>query len=38
MLAGARRFACEINDAYVLGPLRVVIGALLGYHALTAAE
>jgi hypothetical protein len=33
-----RRFAGEIADGYVLGPVRAVIGALLGYHALVSAE
>ncbi len=32
------RFKDEIADAYVLGPVRVVIGALLGWHALEAAK
>ena len=31
------RFKDEIADGYVLGPVRVVLGALLGWHALTAA-
>lgn len=33
-----RRFTGEIGDGYVLGPVRAVIGALLGYHALVSAE
>ena len=32
------RFKDEIADGYVLGPVRVVIGALLGWHALAAGE
>jgi hypothetical protein len=32
------RFRDESADAYVLGPVRAVIGALLGWHALSAAE
>jgi hypothetical protein len=32
------RFKDEIKDGYVLGPVRVAIGALLGWHALTAAQ
>jgi hypothetical protein len=31
-------FRDEIEDGYVLGPVRAVVGALLGWHALTAAE
>jgi hypothetical protein len=27
-----------MSDGYVLGPVRVVLGALLGWHALTSAE
>jgi hypothetical protein len=38
MLSLLRRFSEEIADGYVLAPVRVVIGALLGYHALVAAE
>lgn len=38
MLAALRRFTDEIADGYVLGPVRAVLGALLGYHALVAAE
>jgi hypothetical protein len=38
MLAALRRFSDEIADGYVLGPVRAVIGALLGYHALVSAE
>jgi hypothetical protein len=32
------RFRDEVADGYVLGPIRVAIGALLGWHALAAAE
>ena len=32
------RFKDEIADGYVLGPVRVAIGALLGWHALGAGE
>jgi len=32
------RFKSEIADGYVLGPVRVAIGALLGWHALGAGE
>ena len=32
------RFKDEIADGYVLGPVRVALGALLGWNALTAAE
>jgi hypothetical protein len=38
MLAALARFRDEIADGYVLGPIRAAIGALLGYHALAAAE
>ena len=38
MLDRLTRFADEIADAYVLGPVRVVVGALFAYHALGAAE
>lgn len=38
MLSAIRRFSDEIADGYVLGPVRVVLGALLGYHTLVAAE
>lgn len=38
MLSAIRRFTDEIADGYVLGPVRAVLGCLLGYHALTAAE
>jgi len=31
------RFRDEVADGYVLGPVRAVIGALLGWHALMAA-
>lgn len=32
------RFKDEIEDAYVLGPVRVAVGALLGWQALEAAS
>ena len=32
------RFRDEIADGYVLGPVRGAVGALLGWHALGAAE
>jgi hypothetical protein len=32
------RFKDEIADGYVLGPVRVAIGVLLGWHALQAGE
>jgi hypothetical protein len=32
------RLKHEIADAYVLGPVRVAVGALLGWHALVAAQ
>jgi len=32
------RLRDEIGDGWVLGPVRVVLGILLGYHALLAAE
>ena len=38
MLAAIRRFTDEIADGFALGPVRAVIGALLGYHALVSAE
>ena len=38
MSSPVTRFKDEIADAYVLGPVRVVIGALLGWHALEAAK
>lgn len=38
MLAALRRFSDGVADGYVLGPVRAVIGALLGYHALVSAE
>ncbi len=37
-LAAIERWRDEIGDAYVLGPLRAVVGALLGWHALVAGE
>lgn len=38
MIALLLRFKDEIADGYVLGPVRVAIGALLGWHALDAAS
>ncbi|MBX3230261.1 MAG: HTTM domain-containing protein [Labilithrix sp.] len=38
MLGLLARFRDEISDGYVLGPVRVAVGALLGWHALVAAE
>ena len=38
MLAMLARFRDEIADGWVLGPVRAAIGALLGWHALSAAE
>jgi hypothetical protein len=38
VLSWLRSFKDEIGDGYVLGPVRVALGALLGWHALTAAE
>lgn len=38
MFEWIRRFRDEEEDGYVLGPVRAVIGALLGWHALSAAE
>lgn len=32
------RFRDEIRDGHVLGPVRAVVGLMLGYQALTAAE
>ena len=32
------RFRDELEDGYILGPVRASIGALLGWHALSAAE
>ncbi len=37
MIDGLRRFRDEIADGTVLGPVRAVIGLLLGWHALVAA-
>jgi hypothetical protein len=37
VIALLRRFKDEIADGYVLGPVRVAIGALLGWQALNAA-
>src|SRR5947209_3358302 len=38
MISLASRFKDEIGDGYVLGAVRVALGALLGWHALTSAE
>ena len=38
MRAAIARFRDEIADGYALGPVRAVVGALLGWHALLAAE
>lgn len=38
MRSWLQRFKDEIADGYVLGPVRVAIGALLGWQALAAAE
>ncbi len=38
MLAALARFRDEIADGTPLGPVRVALGALLGFHALAAAE
>jgi hypothetical protein len=38
MSSALRRFSEDIADGYALGPVRVVLGALLGYHALVSAE
>lgn len=38
MIRAVARFRDRIEDGYVLGPVRVAIGVLLGWHALTAAE
>ncbi|MCW5836978.1 MAG: HTTM domain-containing protein [Labilithrix sp.] len=38
MLAALARFRDELEDGYVLGPVRAAVGALLGWHALVAAE
>jgi hypothetical protein len=38
VIAWMQRFKGEIADGYVLGPVRVAIGALLGWQALSAAE
>ena len=38
MFAALARFRDEIEDGYVLGPVRAAIGALLGYQALMAGE
>lgn len=38
MLAILTRLRDELEDGYVLGPVRAAVGALLGWHALSAAE
>ena len=38
MIALLRRFKDEIADGYVLGPVRVALGALLGWQALSGAQ
>jgi hypothetical protein len=38
MLRALARFRDEIADGYVLGPVRVAVGLLLGWHALVAAQ
>ncbi len=38
MLGGLTRFRDELADGYILGPVRVAIAALLGWHALLAAQ
>ncbi|MBX3204346.1 MAG: HTTM domain-containing protein [Labilithrix sp.] len=38
MLALLARFRDELEDGHVLGPVRAALGALLGWHALAAAE
>src|SRR4051794_1075195 len=38
MLAALARFRDEIEDGYILGPVRAALGALLGWQALMAAE
>ncbi len=38
MVSALARFRDEIADGYVLGTVRAVIGVLLGWHALSAAQ
>jgi hypothetical protein len=38
LLQALARFRDEVGDGYVLGPVRAVIGVLLGWHALAAAQ
>jgi hypothetical protein len=38
MLASLERFRDEVEDGYVLGPVRATVGVLLGWQALAAAE
>lgn len=38
MLSVLERFRDEVEDGYVLGPVRAALGVLLGYQALSAAE
>jgi hypothetical protein len=38
VLAVLVRFRDEIEDGYILGPVRAVVGVLLGWQALSAAE
>jgi hypothetical protein len=38
VLRALRNFSDEIADGWVLGPVRAVIGGLLGYHALASAS
>lgn len=38
MIGALVRFRDEIADGYILGPVRVVVGVLLGWHALVSAQ
>jgi hypothetical protein len=38
VLAALARWRDEVADGYVLGPVRVVVGILLGWHALLAGQ
>lgn len=38
MFAALARFRDEVADGYILGPVRVILGILLGWQALSAAE
>jgi hypothetical protein len=38
VIAALSRFANRTADGYVLGPVRAALGAILGWHALEAAE